>query len=313
MRSLYILLLAALPVYASATHEKKHCFHYDASGSVSIPFPQPPNASLDSPTGNFTLSTYLELNASNPGTLSINDYFSTTSAGWPVQARTYDYQGCIIRPVSGKPLPSTKNHINEAGPASCSAALSSGCISELMTNIQSTARSFSQQNSPHPADLCSRLYSFPSEKKCPIDGVLTAREYKGLERESMYRGLVLISSFSALFPVQPDHLDLFSKEHQNCSGHSINMGSTALGFPYYGNGKGDKEYLKYLNGAVPVVTVAWVNASANGGQPWAETRVFCITADNVVPGTISGASFLQRPSWYLVMVFGAVAMVTFML
>lgn len=91
------------------------------------------------------------------------------------------------------------------------------------------------------------------------------------------------------------------------------MGSTAFGFPYYGSGKSSKEYLKYLNGAVPVVTVAWVNASANGGQPWAETRVFCITADNVVPGTISGASSAQRPSRYLTVVFGAIAMVTFML
>lgn len=91
------------------------------------------------------------------------------------------------------------------------------------------------------------------------------------------------------------------------------MDSAVFGFSYHGTGKSDKEYLKYLNGAIPVVTVAWVNSSANGGQPWAETRVFCITADNVVPGTISGASFSQRPGWYLAMVVGATAMVAFML
>lgn len=188
MPSLDILLLAALPVYASAKHANDRCFHYDASGSVSIPFPQPPNASADSPTGDFTFSNYLELNATNPGALSINDHFTTTtSAGWPVQARTYDYQGCIIRPVSAKPLPSTKDHINEAGPASCSAALSSGCISEMMTTVQSTARSFSQQNfHMNPATLCTQLYSFP--KKCGMEDTLTAREYKSPLKENQRTG-----------------------------------------------------------------------------------------------------------------------------
>lgn len=115
--------------------------HYNASGSVNVPFPRPPASSPSDPSGNYTLSTELSF----PGPLGFSQAFRATSAsGHGIFEESLNYEGCFM--VLGGSWPATQGHINEADQSSCQSAFSSGCISNIISNARSTATAFSQQH-----------------------------------------------------------------------------------------------------------------------------------------------------------------------
>ena len=40
-----------------------------------------------------------------------------------------------------------------------------------------------------------------------------------------------------------------------------------------------KAYNKFLDSATPVIFASWINADDNGGTPWANASMVCITSD----------------------------------
>lgn len=135
---------------------------FNASGSVSVPYPQPPiSGSPNTPSGNYTLSTYIFDDQNNAG--SINQSFAATnSKGEAIISEKFAYQGCILALLYTSPAPTTKGHINDATDASCESALSSTCISSILNYINFTAQGLSQ-NPDSPTILegvCSRFSTF---------------------------------------------------------------------------------------------------------------------------------------------------------
>jgi hypothetical protein len=75
------------------------------------------------------------------------------------------------------------------------------------------------------------------------------------------------------------------------------------------------EYDKYLKAVTPVMIVSWKNASANHGKPWAGAQLFCISADDITPGSVSGSPS-SKPNWsscYLAALSGILGVLTFIL
>lgn len=106
--------------------------------------------------------------------------------------------------------------------------------------------------------------------------------------------------------------DFSSNTPNNCSGSSVS--SKGLGIGISQNG-GTSSYLKHLHGATPVIIVAWNNASSNGGKSWADTQLFCISADHVAPGSESGVALTKQmgSTWYLAVLSVAIILLTFTL
>lgn len=137
---LNLLLLASSTLASAATCE---LVHYNASGSVNLPFPQPPTSSPSDPSGNYTLFTQLFFPA---GPLGLKQSFRAASAsGYAVDNKSLDYEGCIIA-FDGSSWPVTQGRINEPDQASCQSAFSSDCISKIISYANETASGFSQQN-----------------------------------------------------------------------------------------------------------------------------------------------------------------------
>jgi hypothetical protein len=109
-----------------------------------VPYPQPPiSGSPNTPSGNYTLSTYLFDGQNNAG--SINQSFAATnSKGEAIISEKFPYQGCILSLLLTSPAPTTKGHINDATGASCESALGSTCISAILNYINTTALGLSQ-------------------------------------------------------------------------------------------------------------------------------------------------------------------------
>lgn len=120
---------------------------YNISGHMSIPWPQPPNAHASSaPSGNYTLSTYFNYDPlAGPNSLKQN-FGATNSSGGFVDLQPVPYQGCIF--IFGTSLsssmPPTAGHVNEGDKASCSAALSADCMSQITDTLTSSAMGLSQ-------------------------------------------------------------------------------------------------------------------------------------------------------------------------
>lgn len=149
-------LLSLLLVELSTSVSAATCGpgYYNASGSVNLPFPQPPNLSPSDPSGNYTLSIQLSFPA---GPLGLTQFFRAINAsGSAVYQEPLNYEGCFIV-FSGQGWPSTQGHINEPDQSSCQSAFSSDCISETISDASNTANELSQQNRLESGMSCSRF------------------------------------------------------------------------------------------------------------------------------------------------------------
>lgn len=159
-------VLSLLLVASSTLVSAETCgpVHYNASGSVNLPFPHPPTSSPSDPSGNYTLSTQLSFPA---GSLGLNQSFRAVSAsGYVVDNKPVDYEGCIIA-FGDSSWPVTQGHINEPDQASCQSAFSSDCISKIVSYASETASGFSQQNM-----LANRVCGQFTTPKCAEVGAM---------------------------------------------------------------------------------------------------------------------------------------------
>lgn len=296
-----LLLFLAWHITAITGQSCSQFYAYNASGQVSVPFPQPPipHSSL-APSGNYTLSTHLYYNpATSP---AFNQTFTATnSSGRSITVNKFAYEGCFIifDDSLSSPYPATPNHVNEPYSATCNAAISSKCMSQIVQSINSTAVGFSRQSysaglGRSCSDIASSLLNLP--KKCSTGSAIFT---------------------GGLFTNNPYEYLQAAKPYSNCSAQNLipNLPG-AIYFPG-SSAAGKKKYLKHLKSVTPVMTVVWNNASSNEGVPWAETRLFCVSADKVVPGSESpsAASLTSQvwSAWYLAMLSGISSLVTFVL
>lgn len=117
-------------------------YYYNASGSVEIPFPQPPSSSPSDPSGNYSLFTHLTF----PGPRGLNQSFGAVNAsGYPLLDIPLDYQGCLFT-WNGSPFPATQDHVNVPNNSSCQAALSQDCIDSIVESASGQANQLSREN-----------------------------------------------------------------------------------------------------------------------------------------------------------------------
>lgn len=115
--------------------------YYNASGSVEIPFPQPPTSS--GVPDNYTLFTRLAF-PSGPHGLS-QSFGAVNASGYPVLDLSLDYQGCLLV-LEGSSFQATKDHVNAPNKASCEAALSQDCIDDIIESANERANQISRDN-----------------------------------------------------------------------------------------------------------------------------------------------------------------------
>ncbi|OJJ46154.1 hypothetical protein ASPZODRAFT_26039 [Penicilliopsis zonata CBS 506.65] len=162
-----LLLLASLALASNS------CFRnaYNASGSISLPYPSPPvssASSTSSASGNYSLFTTLDV--TNSSETSWQYFGLQTSNGDPLPSLSYE--GClIVLSDFDEGAPITTKYENTASEQSCSAFLSSKCRASILSSINSTALSFSQNGSPKSP--CGEMTTLPTDG-CPSYEALTA-------------------------------------------------------------------------------------------------------------------------------------------
>lgn len=135
---------AAASSVSSSSSSSSACLstfsRYNESGTIDVPYPRPPIPG--SPTGSYKLSTYTFYNQT--ANLTEQSFAATNTSGEAILYEKVPYQGCIIVLTGVNPAPRASNNVNTASEASCSRALSAGCLSSIVEYVNSSALGMSK-------------------------------------------------------------------------------------------------------------------------------------------------------------------------
>ncbi|KAJ5804936.1 hypothetical protein N7474_010823 [Penicillium riverlandense] len=262
------LHLVANKILASAQASCAQIPNYNLSGTVSIPYPQPPG--VPGPSGNFTVSEYVYFNNHTGQAYPMSSMTITAenSSGKPIIYDSFPYKGCaLFIGMLNSQHPPTKGHLNDGSEESCISAISEKCIQNVHRFMDAHISMFKAM----PVEEACGFFAYN-----PI--VCESPDGQG-DQLKTYGGV-------SLFNPHPNTSNAETVEKKGCT-ERFNHPQYPGAILYDTNwdlALLDANTSAIANVATPVIVVAWSIPNDHYAF-WSDTKVFCITPNKFAPGT----------------------------
>lgn len=272
--------------------------HFNASGSVSLPYPKPPKSNPNT-TNHYVLSENVSLSEHGD---SFESWFLDDANGTSIAGSRFDFQWRFIYLDRYKrKQPNTADgtaYFNDASKYSCQTVLGLECSQSIVAAVNSSVHKLSSDNaSPEKFDSVMNVTKDPP-RYCE-------NKWDGSWVESMswLHGSIAQQQEAA-------NQQLLNTDTPSANSSVRNPANTTSGkdcrdlFSQNMTDKLVKPSQLDPDPVTPVIIAAWNNASDNDGKPWTNVTLVCMQPRSSISklngATSSMSSWVGRLGWQMV-------------